>query len=92
MIGSGAAAGRGLAGTAHAGDHGADDPRGPEEPPALPEEGGTHTHNDGSTAPYIQRTPHNVALPRLRLGASSDIALETLTRSAFFMRYYVISG
>ena len=42
MIGSGAAAGRGLAGTANASYHGADDPRGPEEPPALTEEGGTY--------------------------------------------------
>lgn len=36
MIGSGAAAGRGLSGTANLGDHGADDPWRSEEPPALP--------------------------------------------------------
>lgn len=35
MIGPGAAAGRGLSGTAHFGDHGADDPWRSEEPPAL---------------------------------------------------------
>ena len=83
MIGAGAAAGRGLAGTADSGYHGADDPRGPEEPPALPEEGGTlHT---GSRAPWPSapgsrllgsRLAGSRLLGSLRSRARSNIVLE----------------
>lgn len=51
VIGVGAAAGRGLSGTANLGDHGADDPRRSQEPPALSAQRSTlslthsHTHS-----------------------------------------------